>query len=90
MYFNWRIINLQYCGGLAIHQHESAMSAQLSLHPEPPPTSLSTPSLRVVPEYWLECPASFIELAQVICFTYGNICVSILFSQMIPPLPSPT
>ena len=24
IYFNWRLINLQYCTGFAIHQHESA------------------------------------------------------------------
>ena len=29
------------------------------------------------------------ELGLVICFTYGNIRVSMLFSQIIPPLPSP-
>ena len=25
VYFNWRLITLQYCIGFAIHQHESAM-----------------------------------------------------------------
>ena len=34
-------------------------------------------------------PASCMELALVICFTYGNIHVSMLFSQIIPPSPSP-
>ena len=37
-----------------------------------------------------ECPVSCIELGLVIYFTYGNIHVSMLFSQIIPPLPSPT
>ena len=37
-----------------------------------------------------ECPASCTELALVIYFTYGNIYVSVLFSQIVPPLPSPT
>ena len=37
-----------------------------------------------------ECPASCIKLALVICFTYGNIHVSMLFSHIIPPLSSPT
>ena len=36
-----------------------------------------------------QCPVSCIELGLVICFTYGNIHVSKLFSQIIPPSPSP-
>ena len=44
----------------------------------------------------LGCPraptlgTSCIKLALVIYFTYDNIHVSMLFSQIIPPLPSPT
>ena len=37
-----------------------------------------------------EGPASYVELALVIYFTYGNIHVSVLFPQIIPPLPFPT
>ena len=37
----------------------------------------------------LECPVSCIEVGLVIYFTYGNIHISILFSQIIPPSPSP-
>ena len=37
-----------------------------------------------------ECPVSCIELGLVIYFTYGNIRASMLFSQIIPPSPSPT
>ena len=37
-----------------------------------------------------KCPVSCIKLGLVISFTYGNIHVSMLFSQIIPPLPSPT
>ena len=36
------------------------------------------------------CPASCIAFALVICFTYGNIHISMLFSQVISPSPSPT
>ena len=36
-----------------------------------------------------ECPASCTELAPLIYFTYGNIHVSVLFSQIIPPSPPP-
>ena len=37
-----------------------------------------------------ECPTSCIKLALVIYFPYSNIYVSRLFSQVIPPSPSPT
>ena len=37
-----------------------------------------------------ECPVSCIQPGLVIYFTCGNIHVSMLFSQIIPPSPSPT
>ena len=58
--------------------------------PNSPPTSLPIPSLWVVPMHQLWMPVSCIELGLVIYFTYGNMHVSMLFSQLIPPLPSPT
>ena len=60
-------------------------------HPEPPPPtpSPSHPS-GLYQCTGFECPASCIELGLVIYFTYGNIRVSMLFSQIITPSPSPT
>ena len=55
-----------------------------------PPTSLSFPSLWVIPVHQPWAPVSCIEPALGICFTYDNIHVSMLFSQIIPPSPSPT
>ena len=54
IYFNWRLITLQYCIGFPIHQHESAMGVP---HPEPssslPPRTItlgqpSTPAPSIV------------------------------------------
>ena len=36
IYFNWRLITLQYCIGFAIHWHESATGVHAVPHPEPP------------------------------------------------------
>ena len=36
------------------------------------------------------CPVSYIEFALAICFTYDSIHISVLFSQVIPPLPFPS
>ena len=44
---------LQYCGGFAIHSHESAMSVHVSTILNPLPTFLLIPFFWVVPVHWL-------------------------------------
>ena len=90
IYFNWRLISLQYCGGFFIHWRESAMGVRVSPSWTPPPTYLPIPSLGSSQCTGPEHPVSCIKPGLAICFTYGNIHVSVLFSQIIPPLPSPT
>ena len=61
-------------------------SPSRTLFPPPSPYHSSGSSQRTGPKH----PVSCIEPGLVICFTYGNIHVSMLFSQIIPPSPSPT
>ena len=90
IYFNWRLITLQYCIGFAIHQHESTTGVHMLpiLNPLPPPSPYhpSGSSQCISPEH----PVSCIEPGLAICFFYDIIHVSMPFSQIIPPSPSPT
>ena len=56
----------------------------------PPPTSLLIPSLRVFPVHQSWAPCLMHRPGLAIYFTYDSIHVSMLFSQIIPPSPSPT
>ena len=82
---------LQYCIGFAIHQHESTpqvYTCSQSWTPllPPSPYHLSGSSQCTSPKH----PISCIEPRLVIRFLYDIIHVSMPFSQIIPPSPSPT
>ena len=74
----------------AIHWYESAMDLHVFPILIPPPAALSIPSLWVFPVHQPWAPISGIQPGLVICFTLDSIFVSMLFSQNIPPSPSPT
>ena len=66
------------------HRYTCVLSSWTPL----PPLSSSVPSK--LPQYTsFGCSTSCIKFTLVIYFTYGNVYVSILFSQIIPTLPSP-
>ena len=88
IYFNLRLFTLQYCSGFAIYWYESAMDVHVFPILNPSPTSLPIPPSGSSQCTSLELPVSCIEPGLAICFTSDNIHVSMLFSQIIPPLPS--
>ena len=89
--FNWRLITLQYCSGFCHTLTGISHGCTCVPHAEPPlpppsPSHASGSSQYTSPE----CLVSYIKPGLAIYFTYGNIHVSMLLSQIIPPLPSPT
>ena len=90
IYFNWRLITLQYCIGFVIHQHESTTGIHVFpfLNPLLPPSPYhpSGSSQCTSPKH----PVSCIKPGLAIHFIYDIIHVSMPFFQIIPPSPSPT
>ena len=82
-------LTLQYCIGFAIYQNESATGIHvfpiLNL-PPPSPYYPSGSSQCTSPKH----PVSCIEPGLATCFIYDIIHISMPFSQIIPPSPSPT
>ena len=70
----------------AIHQHELAIDTHVSVPPPsstpPPPPSPPHPS-RLSQSTGFGCPASCIDLALVIYFTYGNVYPNIFLIDLI-------
>ena len=85
-------LTLQYCSGFCQtstwikHGWVYTCSPSWNPHQPPFPSHPSGSSQCTGPER----PVSCIESGLPTYFTYGNIHVSVLFSQIIPPTPSPT
>ena len=85
--FTFFFLFLQYCIGFAIYQHESATG--IHVFPILPPPSLYHPSGSsqcTSPKHPVLCIKSGLATR----FIYDIIHISMPFSQIIPPSPSPT
>ena len=89
IFISWRVNTLQYCSGFCHTLTWISHGFTCVPHLNPPPTSLPIPSLWVIPVHQPWALVSCIQPGLVICFRRDNIYVSMLFSQIIPPSPSP-
>ena len=85
-------LTLQYCIGFAIYQHESATGIHVFPILNPPPSSLLPPCTIPLgrpsaPAPSIQYRASNLDWGLV---SYMILYVSMPFSQIIPPSPSPT
>ena len=85
IFISWRLITLRYCSGFCHTLTWINRGFTCFPHPDPPPTSLSIPSLWVFPVHQPRALVSCIQPGLVICFTFDSILVSMLFSQNISP-----
>ena len=84
------LLTLQYCIGFGIYQHESTTGIPAFPILNPPPSSLP-----YLPSGSSQCtsskhPIPYIEPGLATRFIHDIIHVSMLFSQISPPSPSPT
>ena len=87
-FFLFYFLTLQYCIGFAVYQNASTTGIHVFpiLNPPPSPYHPSGSSQCTSPKH----PVSCIKPGLVTRFIYDIIHVSMPFSQIIPPSPSPT
>ena len=94
IFISWRLITLQYCSDFCHTLTGISHGFTCVPHPYPPfhlplhPIPLGLPSAPA--RSGAAALVSCIQPGLVVCFTLDSILVSMLFSQNIPPSPSPT
>ena len=90
IFISWRLITLQYYSGFCHTLTWISHGFTCVPHPDPPSHLPLHQSLWVFPVHQARTLVSCIQPGLVICFSLDNIHVLMLFSQNIPPSPSPT
>ena len=91
IFFLFYFLTLQYCFGFAIYQNESSIGIHVFPILNPPPSSLPLPSLWVVPVHQPQASSIMHRTWTGDSFHINDIIhVSMPFSHIIPPSPSPT
>jgi len=90
IYFNWRLITLQYFIGLAIHQHESTTGVHVFPILNTPPCSLPVPSLWVIPVHQPQAPGIMHRTWTGDSFHIWYYTCFNAILQNLPTSPSPT
>ena len=90
IYFNWRLITLQYCISFAQHRNESATGISVLPILNPPASSLPIPSLWAVPVHQPQASSIVHRTGLATRLIHDITHVSMPFSQIFPPSPSPT
>ena len=90
IFISWRLITLQYCSSFCHTLTWISHGFTCVPHPDPPSGLPPQPNPLGLPSAPAPSIVSCIQPGLVICFTLDSILVSMLFSQKIPPSPSPT
>ena len=85
IYFNWRLITLQYCIGPVTHQHEFTMGIHVFPIPNPPHYTIPVPSLWVVAVHQ---PQATIIMNRTWTGDLFHICYYTCFNAILPYHPT--
>ena len=91
IYFNWRLITLQYCGGFSIHSHESATA--VSPHPKTPshlpphPIPLGRPSAPALSALFNTLNVDWSSISHMVVYMFQCYSLKSSHPRLLPQSP---